>query len=77
VAELSVFSIYTQIDRLAKAGLLYVVAEKFAGIDLHLDTVPNSSCRLFTLLTSISDTFQTPRGMSCLYLIDSAMSNME
>ncbi|HNB00271.1 MAG TPA: type I restriction-modification system subunit M N-terminal domain-containing protein, partial [Nitrosomonas sp.] len=29
------FDFYTQIDRLAKSGLLYQVAEKFANIDLH------------------------------------------
>jgi type I restriction enzyme M protein len=31
------FDFHTQIDRLAKAGLLYLVAEKFANIDLHPD----------------------------------------
>ena len=29
------FEFHIQIDRLAKAGLLYRVTEKFAGIDLH------------------------------------------
>jgi type I restriction enzyme M protein len=29
------FSFSTQIDKLAKSGLLYLVTEKFAGIDLH------------------------------------------
>jgi type I restriction enzyme M protein len=29
------FDFHTQIDRLAKTGLLYQVTEKFAGIDLH------------------------------------------
>ena len=29
------FDFYTQIERLAKAGLLYQVTEKFAKIDLH------------------------------------------
>ena len=33
------FEFHIQIDRLAKAGLLYLVAEKFARIDLH----PNRS----------------------------------
>ncbi|MCE5268716.1 MAG: type I restriction-modification system subunit M, partial [Planctomycetaceae bacterium] len=36
------FDFHTQIDRLAKAGLLYLVAEKFANIDLHPDTVSNA-----------------------------------
>ncbi|MBU1412046.1 type I restriction-modification system subunit M N-terminal domain-containing protein, partial [Myxococcota bacterium] len=29
------FDFHTQIDRLAKSHLLYLVTEKFAGIDLH------------------------------------------
>ena len=33
------FDFYTQVDRLAKAGLLYQVTEKFANIDLHPDQV--------------------------------------
>jgi len=36
------FDFHTQIDRLAKAGLLYLVTEKFATIDLHPDTVSNA-----------------------------------
>ena len=36
------FEFHTQIDRLAKAGLLYLVAEKFANIDLHPDSVSNA-----------------------------------
>lgn len=36
------FDFYTQIDRLAKCGLLYLVTEKFAGIDLHPDTISNA-----------------------------------
>lgn len=35
------FSFPTQIDKLAKSGLLYLVTEKFAGIDLHPTTVDN------------------------------------
>jgi type I restriction enzyme M protein len=35
------FSFSTQIDKLAKSGLLYLVTEKFAGIDLHPETVDN------------------------------------
>jgi type I restriction enzyme M protein len=35
------FEFSTQIDRLAKAGLLYQVAEKFARIDLHPEVVSN------------------------------------
>jgi type I restriction enzyme M protein len=37
------FDFYTQIDRLAKSGLLYQVTEKFAGIDLHPDAVSNTA----------------------------------
>jgi type I restriction enzyme M protein len=36
------FDFHTQIDRLAKCGILYQVAEKFAGIDLHPETVSNT-----------------------------------
>jgi len=36
------FDFHTQIDRLAKAGLLYLVAEKFAKIDLHPEVVSNA-----------------------------------
>ena len=36
------FDFFTQIDRLAKSGLLYQVTEKFAGIDLHPETVSNT-----------------------------------
>jgi len=36
------FDFYTQIDRLAKCGLLYLITEKFAGIDLHPDAVSNT-----------------------------------
>ncbi len=35
------FDFYTQVDRLAKAGLLYLVTEKFSNIDLHPDVVTN------------------------------------
>src|SRR5262249_4161421 len=36
------FDFHTQIDRLQKAGLLYLVTEKFANIDLHPDVVSNA-----------------------------------
>jgi type I restriction enzyme M protein len=35
------FSFSTQIDKLSKSGLLYLVTEKFAGIDLHPEAVDN------------------------------------
>ena len=35
------FEFHAQIDRLAKARLLYQVTERFAGIDLHPETVDN------------------------------------
>src|SRR5687767_7029402 len=35
------FEFHTHIERLAKAGLLYQVAERFAQIDLHPDAVTN------------------------------------
>ncbi|MCY2977896.1 MAG: class I SAM-dependent DNA methyltransferase [Planctomycetota bacterium] len=36
------FDFYTQVDRLSKAGLLYLVSEKFANIDLHPKVVSNT-----------------------------------
>jgi len=36
------FELHTQIDRLAKANLLYLVTEKFANIDLHPEVVSNA-----------------------------------
>jgi type I restriction enzyme M protein len=36
------FEFHTQIDKLAKSGLLYLVTEKFAQIDLHPETVSNA-----------------------------------
>ena len=36
------FDFHTQIDRLAKSGLLYLVTEKFANIDLHPEVVSNT-----------------------------------
>jgi len=40
------FDFYTQIERLAKAGLLYLVVEKFANVDLHPEAVSNSQMGL-------------------------------
>ena len=40
------FDFVAQIDRLAKNGLLYLVAEKFAAIDLHPDKVSNAQMGL-------------------------------
>ena len=40
------FDFHAQIDRLAKAGLLYLVTEKFAQADLHPDTVSNAQMGL-------------------------------
>lgn len=37
------FDFYTQVERLAKANLLYLVVEKFANIDLHPETVDNAA----------------------------------
>lgn len=36
------FDFHTQVERLAKANLLYLVTEKFANIDLHPDRVDNA-----------------------------------
>ena len=36
------FDFHSQIDRLTKSGLLYLVTEKFATIDLHPDAVSNA-----------------------------------
>jgi type I restriction enzyme M protein len=40
------FEFYTQVERLAKAGLLYLITEKFANIDLHPDSVDNAQMGL-------------------------------
>ena len=40
------FEFHTQVDRLAKSGLLYLVTEKFANIDLHPDAVSNAEMGL-------------------------------
>ena len=40
------FELATQIDRLDKAGLLYLVTEKFANIDLHPTVVSNAQMGL-------------------------------
>ena len=40
------FEFFTQVERLAKAGLLYLVTEKFANIDLHPDVVSNAQMGL-------------------------------
>jgi type I restriction enzyme M protein len=37
------FEFLTQVERLAKAGLLYLVTEKFANIDLHPEAVDNAA----------------------------------
>ncbi|SIQ37743.1 class I SAM-dependent DNA methyltransferase [Pseudacidovorax sp. RU35E] len=40
------FDFHAQVERLAKANLLYLVTEKFVGIDLHPDVVDNASMGL-------------------------------
>lgn len=40
------FDFHSQIERLAKANLLYLVTEKFANIDLHPSTVDNAQMGL-------------------------------
>ena len=40
------FEFHTQIDRLQKAGLLYLVTEKFTQIDLHPEAVSNADMGL-------------------------------
>tara|TARA_R110002167_G_scaffold89368_1_gene241184 strand:+ start:5979 stop:7754 length:1776 start_codon:yes stop_codon:yes gene_type:complete len=40
------FEFHTQVERLAKANLLYLVTEKFANIDLHPDVVSNAQMGL-------------------------------
>jgi type I restriction enzyme M protein len=40
------FDFYTQIERLAKAGLLYQVAERFANVELHPEAVSNAQMGL-------------------------------
>jgi type I restriction enzyme M protein len=40
------FDLFTQVERLAKANLLYLVTEKFANIDLHPGKVDNTAMGL-------------------------------
>jgi type I restriction enzyme M protein len=40
------FDFFTQVERLAKSDLLYLVTEKFAQIDLHPETVDNTQMGL-------------------------------
>ncbi|MDY0270760.1 type I restriction-modification system subunit M [Trichloromonas sp.] len=40
------FDFYTQIERLAKAGLLYLITEKFLTVNLHPDSVSNAQMGL-------------------------------
>jgi type I restriction enzyme M protein len=40
------FDFHTQIDKLSKAGLLYLVTEKFSTVDLHPDVVSNAQMGL-------------------------------
>jgi type I restriction enzyme M protein len=40
------FDLHTQIDRLQRANLLYLVTEKFAGVDLHPEVVSNAEMGL-------------------------------
>jgi type I restriction enzyme M protein len=40
------FDFYTQVERLSKSGLLYLVSEKFANIDLHPKRVDNAQMGL-------------------------------
>lgn len=40
------FEFHLQVDRLEKAGLLYLVSEKFAQIDIHPDKVSNAEMGL-------------------------------
>lgn len=40
------FDFYTQVERLAKANLLYLVTEKFANFDLHPEAIDNASMGL-------------------------------
>lgn len=40
------FEFFTLVERLAKSGLLYLVTEKFANIDLHPDVVDNAQMGL-------------------------------
>jgi type I restriction enzyme M protein len=40
------FEFHNQIDKLARAKLLFMVTEKFAGVDLHPDRVSNSQMGL-------------------------------
>jgi type I restriction enzyme M protein len=54
------FEFGAQVDRLAKAGLLYQVTEKFARVDLHPDQVDNHQMGLvFEELIAASPSYRT------------------
>ena len=40
------FEFHTQVDKLAKSGLLYLVTDKFANVDLHPEAVSNAQMGL-------------------------------
>nr|MDP2192105.1 type I restriction-modification system subunit M N-terminal domain-containing protein [Rhodoferax sp.] len=69
------FEFHTQIDKLAKSGLLYMVTEKFANIDLHPNKVSNAEMgavfedliRKFAELSNeTAGEHFTPREVICL-----------
>lgn len=53
------FDFHTQIDRLAKAKLLYLVTEKFAGVDLHPEAVSNAAASMLCVKSVLSSTVAT------------------
>jgi len=54
------FEFHTQIERLSKAKLLYLVTEKFAGIDLHPKVVDNA--RMGTVFEELIRKFNDARA---------------
>ena len=60
------FEFHTQIDKLAKSGLLYQVTEKFANIDLHPQFVSNAVNTAYstTVTTAITAAIQLYRVVS-------------
>ena len=61
------FEFHLQVDKLDKTGLLYMVCERFAQIDLHPETVSNAEMGLVfeELIRKFAATRPSPRAASC------------
>jgi len=61
------FEFHLQVDKLDKAGLPYMVCQRFAQIDLHPETVSNAEMGLVfeELIRKFAATRPSPRAASC------------